>query len=184
MRCPKLPQARILPLNVVEDSIARDVGLTVVTDYDLDVVSATLEPFFEAVAIDPTYVLGLEYTYGSQYDGDLLLERLVDIKAPTEYLFAVTARDLTLEHRPYVFGIGHITKHVAVVSTKRIHTPIHIKRVVTHEYGHTMGLRHCNNIIGEHRCIMYGGVANPESLDNISDDFCEDCHNAMWFARI
>jgi predicted Zn-dependent protease len=58
--------------------------------------------------------------------------------------FRVTAADLFLEGRPFVFGASLPPHGVAVVSSARLGgDPARIEKVIRHELGHLAGLFEC-----------------------------------------
>jgi archaemetzincin len=94
----------------------------------------------------------------------------------------LTDVDIFASSTNYVFGLADIARRVAVVSSCRIHPSFwgmketreffeaQWGKVVTHEFGHTLGLVHC----GDWNCVMkYSN--SPHELYRKGRDFCVKC---------
>jgi len=122
-------------------------------------------------------------------------ERLLDdllrplLPADAAALVGLTTVDLyPRQDWNYVFGMGSYRHRVAVVSMYRMGTPIvgHAEsqrtvlartlRIVTHETGHMLSVRHCI----KHRCNM-GGMNYTGELDRRPMELCPEClAKVLW----
>ena len=88
------------------------------------------------------------------------------IKKPT-YKYAVWG----------IFGLGYRPGKSSVVSDYRLKTndiktfQHRLRTVVIHEIGHNLGLSHCK----EKNCIMNDANERIQTVDNSSDDYCNQC---------
>lgn len=94
----------------------------------------------------------------------------------------LTDVDVYARFTNYVFGLADMVHRVAVVSSHRIHPSFwgmketretfeeQWGKVVTHEFGHTLGMQHCE----DWDCVMkYSN--SPEELNRKGKDFCGKC---------
>jgi archaemetzincin len=94
----------------------------------------------------------------------------------------LTDVDVFAKFTNYVFGLADMVHRVAVVSSHRIHPSFwgmnetreifeeQWGKVVTHEFGHTLGMLHCENW----DCVMkYSN--SPTELHRKGKDFCSKC---------
>ncbi len=76
-----------------------------------------------------------------------------------------------------IFGLAKCPGRSSVVSTKRLYSPDintfrqRVLKVMLHEIGHNLGLKHCDN----KTCFMTDAVENISSIDNSSLDLCNKC---------
>jgi archaemetzincin len=136
-----------------------------------------------------------------QFDADLLLDELFARK-PERCLrvVGVTAHDLYVNGRTFVFGYAHLTDGMAIYSLARLRERFYgraregdaaveegrVRRALVHELGHTFGAPHCETP----GCVM-GVVTQLDSLDALAPDYCESCDArvseglaiAPWSAR-
>jgi archaemetzincin len=101
-------------------------------------------------------------------------------------LVGVTRHDLFIPILTYVFGEAALGGDVAVVSYHRFRNELYglppdhnlllerIRKVATHEVGHTLGLVHC--LLQE--CVMHA-ASYVEELDLKGHDFCPACRNVL-----
>jgi archaemetzincin len=94
----------------------------------------------------------------------------------------LTDVDVFAKFTNYVFGLADMVHRVAVVSSRRIHPSfwgmketresfeLLWGKVVTHEFGHTLGMFHCE----DWNCVMkYSN--SPTELHRKGNEFCEKC---------
>ena len=80
-----------------------------------------------------------------------------------------------------IFGLGELPGRSSVVSDFRIKTNdiprFHhrLRTVVIHELGHNMGLPHCPT----KNCIMNDANERIQTVDNSSDDYCQNCKDRL-----
>lgn len=113
-----------------------------------------------------------------QVDGRKALEAMFqshDVDALVE--LQLVPEDLYEGRRPYVFGLASVTDRNAIISTARIMADGErsavgrIERLVAHEVGHTLGLRHHH----AEDCVMRQD-ATVQSLDTAPSVPCIACH--------
>jgi archaemetzincin len=122
-----------------------------------------------------------------QYDADLILDDLfAQLPERCLRLIALADADLFVRGRTFVFGYGHLTDGIAVVSLTRMRESFHhraerpeplearLRRTVLHELGHTFGAPHCARTI----CVMRP-VTQIDSLDALGDRFCGGCRRRV-----
>jgi archaemetzincin len=134
-----------------------------------------------------------------QYDADKLLDELF-ARLPERCLRVVglTAADLYIRGRTFVFGYAHLTDGMAIYSLARLREQFHgrtddpalldgrVRRAAIHEIGHTFAVPHCD----DPGCVMHP-VTHVETLDALEVGYCEDCHGRVaaglttppWSAR-
>ena len=119
-----------------------------------------------------------------QYSAEAFLplaERL-QTEAGSFVSMVLTDVDVFAKFTNYVFGLADMVHRVAVVSSHRIHPSFwgmketkeffeeQWGKVVTHEFGHTLGMLHCENW----DCVMrYSN--SPAELHRKGKDFCGKC---------
>lgn len=132
-----------------------------------------------------------------RYRADSILRYLKNIKPDTiDYIVGLTDYDIsatkkdqngnTLEPKSKyedwgIFGYGNVNGPACVVSTYRLKTNQksllfeRIKKVVIHELGHNLGLKHCKN----NRCVMTDAVEKLSTVDEESKELCEECREKI-----
>jgi archaemetzincin len=119
-----------------------------------------------------------------QYSAESFLPLAENLKKGNHYFssMVLTDVDLFVKFTNYVFGLAEMVQRVAVVSSCRIHPSFwgnketreqfeeQWGKVVTHEFGHTLGLLHCN----DWNCVMkYSNT--PDELYKKGREFCQKC---------
>jgi archaemetzincin len=123
-----------------------------------------------------------------QYSAEAFLPIVEDLRGIGNYFASLllTDVDISASSTNYVFGLADIARRVAVVSSCRIHPSFwglketrgffeeQWGKVVTHEFGHTLGLLHC----GDWDCVMkYSN--SPQELYRKGKDFCVKCRKEV-----
>jgi archaemetzincin len=122
-----------------------------------------------------------------QFDADQLLDQLF-ARLPERCLrvVGVTAADLYIRGRTFVFGYAHLTDGMAIYSLARLREQFYgragdaarldarVRRAAIHEFGHTFGVPHCTGP----RCVM-NTVTHVETLDALDVEYCETCHERV-----
>lgn len=134
-----------------------------------------LEPF-----PDPAYAYD---TARGQYSSTLVLrDSLARKPADAERLLVLTERDIFIPMLSFVYGQAQLGGPVALMSLARLrpefygmapNRPLLLDRVgkeALHEFGHTLGLTHCD----EPRCTMRLST-NIEQLDDKGNGYCGSC---------
>jgi archaemetzincin len=119
-----------------------------------------------------------------QYAAEAFLSIAEDIRMK-ERCFAslvLTEVDIFATSTNYVFGLANLERGIAVVSSHRVHPSFwgiverrdffetQWGKVVTHEFGHTVGLLHCQ----DSSCVMKFSNS-PSELYAKGTDFCKKC---------
>lgn len=122
-----------------------------------------------------------------QYRAEELIE-LAQRVGTGDKSIAITPLDLFYRRRNYVFGLAYLDGQASVVSTYRLQTSsdggfsnksaneIFVDRVrkeVVHEFGHTLGLDHCDN----NRCVMNFSPTVRE-VDVKEETLCGSCQQS------
>lgn len=123
-----------------------------------------------------------------QYLAEAFLPILEHLKRSGNHFASLLLTDVDIfaSSTNYVFGLADIARRVAVVSSCRIHPSFwgmketreffeeQWGKVVTHEFGHTLGLTHC----GDWNCVMkYSNSSNELYRKGI--DFCVKCRKEV-----
>jgi len=101
---------------------------------------------------------------------------------PANRMLGVAAFDLFVPGMNFVFGEARCPGRVAVISTLRLKTKVGKSRLfkervlkeATHEVGHMLGLRHCDEAL----CVMHFSE-RIEDTDAKKSTFCEDCLTSL-----
>ena len=75
-----------------------------------------------------------------------------------------------------IFGLGYLSETACVVSTFRLNKNKNrleerLRKVITHELGHTFGLLHCSRP----ECVMANYKGRMANLDNTGYHLCTSC---------
>jgi archaemetzincin len=119
-----------------------------------------------------------------QYSAESFLPLAESLKTGNHYFASLILTDVDIfaKFTNYVFGLAEMVQRVAVVSSCRIHPSFwgtketkelfeeQWGKVVTHEFGHTLGLLHCN----DWNCVMKYSNSPPE-LYKKGREFCGKC---------
>jgi len=128
-----------------------------------------------------------------QYAAEAFLPMAEHVKRTGNHFASLLLTDVDIFSKStnYVFGLADIARRVAVVSSCRIHPSFwgametreffeeQWGKVVTHEFGHTLGLLHCK----DWRCVMkYSN--SPYELYKKGKDFCVKCRRELEMMSI
>lgn len=130
------------------------------------------------------------YDPRSRYWAPVLLDYLDSIIPPDCHkIVGITDKDIsTTKGDVYnygIMGLGRINGAPCVVSTYRIKTNMrdheHLlertRKVVLHEVGHTMGVRHC--MFGDPKCFMQDCKGKVSTVDKADEYMCVGCSNRL-----
>jgi archaemetzincin len=135
----------------------------------------------------PLPVIGYDGRRG-QYAAEAFLPQAENLRSAGSYFASLllTDADIFARSTNYVFGLADIARRVAVVSSCRIHPAFwgaketreffeeQWGKVVTHEFGHTLGLLHCS----DWDCVMkYSN--SPIELYRKGKNFCAKCRKQV-----
>lgn len=109
-----------------------------------------------------------------RYRADRLIADLA--RRPEWKVVGLTHRDISTTKAKVkdwgVFGLGYCPGRSAVVSTHRLGgRSDRLRKVVIHEFGHTLGLPHCPN----RGCLMNDAEGSIRTVDRESGRFCPTC---------
>jgi archaemetzincin len=119
-----------------------------------------------------------------QYSAEAFLPEAEELKTKNGCFSSIILTDVDIfaKFTNYVFGLADMVHRVAVVSSHRIHPSFwgaketreffeeQWGKVVSHEFGHTIGLLHCDN----RDCVMkYSN--SPAELYEKGKTFCNKC---------
>ncbi|MBS7609892.1 archaemetzincin family Zn-dependent metalloprotease [Candidatus Bathyarchaeota archaeon] len=119
-----------------------------------------------------------------QFDSSKILSKISKLSIKEDYrILGVTGIDLYVQGMNFVFGQAQLGGRSALISIYRLKPEFYgskpnesllLERCVKeaiHEFGHTLGLRHCPNP----RCVMTFSN-NILMVDAKSREFCQRCH--------
>lgn len=81
-----------------------------------------------------------------------------------------------------VFGLGYRPGKSCIVSTFRIHSDSQkqfesrFKKIVMHEIGHNLGLKHCDR---NEKCVMQDAAETIKTVDRVELKLCAYCQNKI-----
>ncbi len=166
------------------------VELTIVSfnpsvDKNLTELKSSLK---EQFYIDSIYTIKAElpqeayYEPRNRYRADKLIRYLRD-NYNTEKVIGITDKDISTTSGEYedwgIMGLAFRPGKSCVISTYRTfrnakseeHKKERLKKVVFHEFGHTLGLPHCEN---SDSCLMTDANGKVSTVDKVTD-FCPKC---------
>ena len=125
------------------------------------------------------------YAPRNRYRADTLIRYLRRTK-PKRYdkILGLTHKDISTtkgKHKDWgSMGLGFRPGASCVVSTYRIRRGTHSKKhfqerfrkVVLHEVGHNLGLKHCNR---HEKCLMKDAKGKVSTVDTANEWICKDC---------
>lgn len=126
------------------------------------------------------------YAPRNRYRADKLIHYLKE-NYDTEKVIGITDKDISTTVREQedwgIMGLAYRPGKSCVVSTFRTfrnaksetHKNERLKKVTIHEYGHTLGLPHCENSKG---CVMRDANGKVATIDE-TDDFCSKCKSQI-----
>lgn len=80
-----------------------------------------------------------------------------------------------------VFGLGYLPGNACIISDYRLMSTDtgllynRLRKVIIHEIGHNLGLRHCS----DDQCLMSAANGNMEILNKKTGDFCTSCRKKL-----
>lgn len=127
-----------------------------------------------------------------RYRADKLLKYLKEIKPDTiDYMLGLTNKDISTTKKDKagrvkkpastyqdwgIFGLGYCPGQAAIVSTFRLSKPgktiERLKKVVIHEIGHNLGLKHCSQ---HEQCVMDDAAESIKTVDSGGYFLCDSC---------
>lgn len=126
------------------------------------------------------------YEPRNRYRADKLIRYLRD-NYKTEKLIGITDKDISTtsgQHEDWgIMGLAFRPGKSCVISTFRTfrnakseeHKQERLKKVVFHEFGHTLGLPHCKN---SESCLMADANGKVSTVDKVTD-FCPKCRTKI-----
>lgn len=176
--------------NIRENSIQITlVNLGKVENSRIQFVQNTLENKFKIDTIinfNQTLPTETYYAPRNRYRADKLIKFLKE-NYKTEKVIGITDKDISTtlgEHQDWgIMGLAYCPGKSCVVSTFRTfrnakseaHKNERLKKVVVHEFGHTLGLPHCEN---SKTCVMRDANGKVSTIDEVND-FCSKCKSEI-----
>ena len=142
--------------------------------------------------VDSIYILNQPlpestfYPPRNRYRADKLI-RYLRSHFQSDKIIGLTDKDISTTSRNQkdwgIMGLAYCPGKSCVVSTFRTfrdanseeHKKDRLKKVVFHEFGHTLGLPHCEN---EKSCLMRDASGKVSTVDETSD-FCLECKSQI-----
>ncbi len=124
------------------------------------------------------------YEPRNRYRADVLI-RYLQVHSKTNKIIGLTHKDISTTIGNYpdwgIMGLAFRPGKSCVVSTFRTfrgaqneqHKKERLKKVVFHEFGHTLGLPHC---VSDKTCLMKDAHGKVSTVDE-TIDFCTKCQN-------
>lgn len=129
--------------------------------------------------IDPSFA---HHPERNQYHSTAIIERMMTLDGNGHGLVAVTPHDLYIPILTFVFGEAQLGGTCALVSHHRLTQEFYglppdrellterLVKEAVHEYGHTLGLTHCD----DYECVMASSYS-VEWLDLKTSALCPEC---------
>lgn len=172
--------------NSVEISL---VNFGNIDESQIEFVKSTLENKFKIDSIilfDQELPKEAYYKPRNRYRADKLIKFLKE-NYETDKVIGITNKDISTtvdEHEDWgIMGLAYRSGKSCVVSTFRTfrnaksdtHKNERLKKVTIHEFGHTLGLSHCEN---SKTCVMRDANGKVATIDE-TDDFCDKCNSQI-----
>lgn len=128
------------------------------------------------------------YAPRNRYRAEKILTYLEETYPDYDRVIAITASDISTtvgENKDWgVFGFGRISGKSAVVSEHRLRLSqpsdnefaLRAYKVALHEFGHTLGLRHCT---ASETCPMQDAKGKVATVDRSLQSLCDDCRKEV-----
>jgi archaemetzincin len=127
-----------------------------------------------------------------RYRADKLLKYLLKVKPDTiDIILGLTNKDISTTKKDAlgrvkkpaskyqdwgIFGLGYRPGDACIVSTYRLSKPgltiDRLRKIVTHEIGHNLGLKHCKE---DKHCVMDDAAESIKTIDSGGIELCERC---------
>lgn len=129
------------------------------------------------------------YKPQKRYRASILLQHLRKLR-PTQadYIVGLTRKDISItkdEHKDWgILGLGYRPGPSCVVSTHRLgrsarneaHKAERFSKVLLHELGHNLGLKHCTH---SEQCMMQDACGSIRTIDKETKQLCSVCRKAV-----
>lgn len=129
------------------------------------------------------------YAPRKRYRASVLLKHLLLLRpSDSDYIVGLTAKDISTtkgEHYDWgILGLGYCPGKSCVVSTYRLrrsardqhHVAQRFAKVILHEVGHNLGLRHCHQST---TCLMRDACGTIKTIDHESKGLCPNCQKLI-----
>jgi len=163
---------QIASVGSINDEIMQMIARHVKEMFGLEVEIYTQLP-------EPDYALDVKR---NQYSSTVILRNIAPFAANSEKFLGITEVDLFIPMMTFVYGQAQLSGKVAVVSMARLKPEFYgmppdkdlmvrrIRKEVSHELGHTLGLVHCADKV----CLMSLSTEILQ-VDLKSEEFCKNC---------
>jgi archaemetzincin len=139
-------------------------GLGEFSEQDLQEISNYIEDFYKFDCVVESSVPSTKKMYMNNTDTLDVDNCIYELKRPNIKTIYVTSEKLVLK-RQKIRGGTKLRGNTVIISSGE-----HNRETVIHELGHTLGLRHCDNLT----CVM--AIRNDE-FD--TEDFCNKCKKLL-----
>lgn len=129
------------------------------------------------------------YTPRQRYRAPILLRHLLQHRPKNvDFIAGLTSKDISTTKGEYkdwgILGLGYCPGHSCVVSTYRLgrsarntaHRATRFSKVLLHELGHNLGLKHCTHA---EDCLMRDACGSIKTIDNESKHLCTVCQKQI-----